>query len=141
MNKEYLKTISSIIKTGHWITDMVGIILKEYSITEPQYNVLRILKTQKSNPLTVQEIQSQMVQRTSNVTRIIDKLLLKKLVRRQECQTNRRKMDITITGEGIKFLDILDEKVYSFHEPMSVNLSEKELINLRNLIKKLRGDK
>jgi len=136
----YYKTIHQIICAGHWITDRVAIELKEYDISEPQFNVLRILKGRNGKPITVQEIQDQMVQRTSNVTRIIDKLLTKGLVERLECPSNRRKMDITITGNGKLFLRQLDKKVIAFHEPMKARLSEEELEILKKLIIKLKGD-
>ncbi|NME67386.1 MarR family winged helix-turn-helix transcriptional regulator [Flammeovirga aprica] len=139
-SKKYFKAIHQIIVTGHWITDQVGKDLKEYGITEPQFNVLRILKGQKGAPITVQEIQERMVQRSSNVTRIVDKLLDKKLVNRQECPTNRRKMDITITDKGLEELEKLDAKVGDFHQQFQGNLSEEELETLATLIKKLKGE-
>lgn len=138
MNK-YYQAIFQIIKTGHWITDQVSRELKEFDTTEPQYNVLRILRGRQGQPVTVQEIQEEMVQRTSNVTRIIDKLLAKGFVDRQECAANRRKMDITITPAGMDFLDLLDKKVHAFHQPMEHNLSVGELEQLVELIKKLKG--
>ena len=104
MTSNYYTAIHQIIRTGHWITDQISQELKEHDVTEPQFNVLRILRGRKGNPVTVVEIQEQMVQRTSNVTRIIDKLLVKGLVDRQECHANRRKMDITITEKGRTFL-------------------------------------
>ena len=139
MTDIYYKTIFQIIRTGHWITDQVSLELKEFDMTEPQFNVLRILRGRKGEPITVQEIQDQMVQRTSNVTRIIDRLLAKELVDRRECRSNRRKMDITITEKGKSFLLQLDEKVHALHQPMSGNLTENELEQLHELIKKLKG--
>ncbi|HAA10924.1 MAG TPA: MarR family transcriptional regulator [Cytophagales bacterium] len=133
----YYQTVHEIIKTGHWITDQVGIQLKEYDTTEPQYNVLRILHEQAGTPISVQDIQQQMVQRSSNVTRIIDKLLAKALVHRQECATNRRKMDITITEAGEQLLQKLDKKVYELHAPMQGNLTPAEIQQLKQLINKL----
>ena len=140
MNREYLMASHQIIKTGHWITDRVGIELKEFGITEPQYNVLRILKGRRRKPTTVQEILEGMVQRTSNVTRIVDKLLSKGLVSRQECPSNRRKMDITLTGNGEKLLVRLDKKVHEFHYPMAKNLTKEEARLLKELIIKLKGE-
>ncbi|NNJ56670.1 MAG: MarR family transcriptional regulator, partial [Bacteroidia bacterium] len=64
--------------------------LKNYGISEPQYNVLRVLKGSQGKPLNLQDISCKMVQKNSNVTRIIDKLLERKLVKREECSTNRR---------------------------------------------------
>ena len=136
---KYYNTIHEIILTGHWITDQVSCELKEYDITEPQYNVLRILKYQNGVPIAVQDIQKQMVQRSSNVTRIIDKLLSKEMVERVECPTNRRKMDVTITEKGSQFLSVLDKKVAHFHEPMKSNLTEQELDTLHELIIKLKA--
>ena len=140
VNTNYLKAIHQIICAGHWITDTVGQELKEFGITEPQFNVLRILHGRKGRPIAVQESQEQMVQRTSNVTRIVDKLLEKGLVDRQECSENRRKMDITITPEGSNMLAILSKKVYQFHGPMAQNLTEEEAQTLTKLIIKLRGE-
>lgn len=138
----YYEAIHQVIRTGHWITDQVSIELREFGITEPQYNVLRILRGQGSNPITVREIQERMIQRTSNVTRIIDKLLLKELVDRNSCIANRRKVDITITNKGLNFLSQLDKKVSEFHKPMQGNLTIEEQKMLTTLIIKLkRGNK
>ena len=139
MNQDYLSAIDQIIRTGHWITDQVSVELKEYGMTEPQYNVLRILKVRNGEPITVQKIQEKMVQRSSNVTRIIDKLLDKELVNRVECPSNRRKMDITITQTGEELLKKLNQKVISFHQPMAKNLTSEEAQKLRQLIIKLKG--
>jgi len=140
INSNYLRAIYQIIRTGHWITDMVSQELKEFGITEPQFNVLRILHGRKGLPITVQEIQQKMVQRTSNVTRIVDKLLDKGLVDRRECPLNRRKMDITITAEGIKMLAILSQKLYQYHGPMAQNLTGEEAQTITKLIIKLKGE-
>ena len=139
VNSTYLDAVYQIIKTGHWITDMVSQELKEYGITEPQFNVLRILQGQKGKPITVHEIQQRMVQRSSNVTRIIDKLIQKGLVDRRECKNNRRKMDVTITYKGARMLVTLGKKVYQFHAPMAKNLAEEEASTIRNLMVKLKN--
>lgn len=140
MNKEYFFAIGQIIRTGHWITDQVNTALKGFDISEPQYNVLRVLNVRGGKPITVQQIQTKMVQRTSNVTRIIDKLLDKGLVERHECPTNRRKMDITITKNGEDLLVELDKKVQAFHAPMSNNLTAEEAKTLTELIIKLKAE-
>lgn len=139
MNKAYYQAIIQIIRTGHWITDEVNKALKEYDITEPQFNVLRILRGAKGEPLTVGHIQNNMVQRSSNVTRIVDKLLKKDLVQRKECPTNRRKMDITITQNGLDKLVVLDQKITDLHRPYFEKLTKKELNTLSNLIIKLKS--
>lgn len=140
MNTHYFSAIYQIITTGHWITDQVTRELKEYGISEPQFNVLRILKGAKGNPITVETIQKGMVQKNSNITRLIDKLLIKGLVERKECAENRRKMDITITEEGSSFLELLNKKVHDLHQPMMNNLTEEELDTLSSLIIKLKSN-
>lgn len=140
MIESYFQTIFQIITTGHQITDQVNKELKAYGMTEPQYNVLKILKGAKGKPVTVQKILEDMVQRSSNVTRIVDKLLLKGYVDRKECSTNRRKMDISITNEGLIKLKELDKKVVNLHKPFMNNLNEEELNLLRKLILKLKSE-
>lgn len=135
--KVYYRTIIKVMRLGHNITDKVTQELKSYGISEPQFNVLRILRGQKGKPINVQDIQKRMIQRSSNVTRIIDKLIDKGLVVRAVCPTNRRKMDITITEEGLKQLEQMSKKVYNLHQPMMSALSEKELSLLEDILEKL----
>ena len=137
----YFITIHQIIRTGHWITDSVTRVLKEFGIYEPQYNVLRILRAAKGEPTSVNAILDNMVQRSSNVTRIVDKLEVKGLVERTLCSEDRRKMDILITKKGINLLKKLDAKVHEFHKPMMKNLSNEEAASLNLLINKLKGSK
>jgi len=139
MNNVYFQTIYEIITTGHWITDEVTKALKEFGITEPQYNVLKILKGAKGNPVTVGGILDNMVQRSSNITRIVDKLILKNFAERTECPTNRRKMDIVITPAGLSILEKLEKKVSAFHKPYFSKLNSEELATLKNLIQKLKS--
>lgn len=139
MNNNYFEAVYEIIRTGHWITDSISKELKEYDIYEPQFNVLRILRGSKGNPISVNTILENMVQRSSNVTRIVDKLTLKGLVERKLSDSDRRKMDIVITNDGIELLKKLDKKVHDFHKPMMNNLNSEEAVTLPRLIKKLKG--
>lgn len=140
MNNEYLEAIFEIIRTGHWITDSVSKELKEFDIYEPQFNVLRILRGAKGKPISVNTILESMVQRSSNVTRIVDKLAAKGLVQRTLSKEDRRKMDIIITDNGLELLKKLDKKVEDFHKPMKNNLTAEEAETLKQLIRKLKGE-
>ena len=111
--------------------------LKPYGLSVQQFNVLRILRGANGNPLCVQEIAKRMVHRSSNVTRIIDKLLKRDLVIRQECTENRRKMDILITDNGLELLKKLDIKLEEFHNQHKNNLTNDESLTLITLIDKL----
>ncbi len=140
MNESYLNTTLELIKTGHWLTDSVSKELKEYDIYEPQFNVLRILKGAKRTPLSVNTILDRMLQKSSNVTRIIDKLESKGLVERTLCPKDRRKMDIILTSKGSDLLKILNKKVKKFHHSLENNLNQKELETLYSLIIKFKGE-
>ncbi|MDC8004331.1 MarR family transcriptional regulator [Aureisphaera galaxeae] len=135
----YYEAIFEIIRTGHWITDSVSKDLREFDIYEPQFNVLRILRGAKGKPVSVNTILEKMVQRSSNVTRIVDKLTAKGLVERTLCEADRRKMDIIITEAGLALLEKLDAKVNEFHKPMMNNLNQEEAEQLKRLIRKLKG--
>jgi DNA-binding MarR family transcriptional regulator len=139
MNYYYL-AIHEIIRTGHWITDSVSRELKEFGIYEPQFNILRILRGAKGEPLSVNTILERMIQRSSNVTRIVDKLEVKGLVERTIAKSDRRKMDIVITSDGLALLKKLDKKVEELNSDMKENLSAEELKTLAHLIKKLKGE-
>ena len=93
-----------------------------------------ILSGVGGGPMAVREILSGMVQRSSNVTRIVDKLISKGYVQRCECPTNRRKMDVSMTPQGRAILKRLDQKVHEFHRPMIQKLSVEELKRLDTLI-------
>ncbi len=140
MNKIYNNTVFELIKTGHWLTESVSRELKEHDIYEPQFNVLRILKGAKGTPLSVNTILDRMLQKSSNVTRIIDKLESKGLVERTLCPKDRRKMDIILTSKGSDLLKILNKKVKKFHHSLENNLNQKELETLYSLIIKFKGE-
>jgi len=140
MNNLYLNTVFELIRTGHWLTDSVSRELKEYDIYEPQFNVLRILKGAKGIPISVNTILERMLQRSSNVTRIVDKLESKGLVERTLCPNDRRKMDIILTNKGDELLTVLNKKVKAFHQQMENNLNQKELETLQLLIIKFKGE-
>jgi DNA-binding MarR family transcriptional regulator len=135
-----LNTTLELIKTGHWLTDSVSKELKEYDIYEPQFNVLRILKGAKGTPLSVNTILDRMLQKSSNVTRIIDKLEAKGLVERTHCPKDRRKMDVVITSKGSDLLIILNKKLKKFYHLLENNLNQKELETLHSLIIKFKGE-
>jgi DNA-binding MarR family transcriptional regulator len=128
------------IYTGAWLLHRMNQSLKPYDITEPQYNVLRILRGQHGNPMSLFDIQNRMLQKMSNVSRLVDKLLDKKLVVRNECKENRRKVDISITQKGLDLLDETDPLLLKIYDELSGNLKKDEAKQLAELLDALRGD-
>lgn len=136
---ESKKVILNILYTQNVITDKFNEILKPYDLSGEQYNVLRILRGQKGNPANMCVIQERMLAKTSNTTRLVDKLLMKNLVIRKVCPENRRKIEVTITQKGLDFLTELDPKVKEHEQLFSKNLNSEELELLNQLLEKYRN--
>ena len=106
---EAQKAIVNAIYTGNWIVQKQQELLKPFGLTVQQYNVLRILKGQQGNPMTVLAITERMLDKMSNASRLVDKLLEKKLVLRRECPKDRRAVDILILPAGLSLLTQVDQ--------------------------------
>ena len=133
------KVMLNVLFTQNILTDKFNEILKPYDVSSEQYNVLRILRGQKGNPANMCVIQERMLARTSNTTRLVDKLLLKELVTRNVCPDNRRKIEVLITQKGLDILSELDPKVTDHDHFFSKNLSSEELEQLNHLLEKYRN--
>lgn len=133
------KIILNVLYTQNVINDKFNEIVKPYDISGEQYNVLRILRGQKGNPANMCMIQERMLAKTSNTTRLVDKLLLKDLVTREVCSANRRKIEVSITPKGLEVLKKLDYKIVEHEKSFSENLNIEELELLNELIEKYRN--
>jgi DNA-binding MarR family transcriptional regulator len=132
------RLLINLIYTTNWVSEQFTEVLKPYSLSTPQFNVLRILRGQKGKPANLSTIQDRMVSKMSNTTRLVDKLLTKGLVKRVICEDNRRKVEITITEKGLELLQELDPIVNTHESEMTNKLSEKEITDLTELLNKLR---
>ena len=133
------KIILNIVYTHNMITENFNEILKPYDISSEQYNVLRILRGQKGNPANMSLLQERMVAKTSNTTRLVDKLLGKDLVTRKVCSENRRKIEVLVTQKGLDVLQELDPKVIKHENSLSRNLTQDEIAQLNQLLEKYRN--
>ena len=118
--------------------DKINLELKQHDISIQQFNVLRILRGQKGKPANLSTIQERMVSKMSNTTRLVDKLIKKNFVRRVTCESNRRKVEITITEDGQKFLEKVSPLMTAFENKITSNLTEEEMDLLNTLLNKLR---
>ncbi|MFM6938428.1 MAG: MarR family winged helix-turn-helix transcriptional regulator [Aquirufa sp.] len=107
-NSDESKALLNISFTGNWIMQQQHELLKPFGLTAQQYNVLRILRGQQGNPLTVLAITERMIDKMSNASRLVDKLLDKKLVLRRECPKDRRAVDVIILPAGLALLEEID---------------------------------
>ncbi|MDG2396208.1 MAG: MarR family transcriptional regulator [Flavobacteriaceae bacterium] len=130
-------SILSVLKASLRINSKLYSILKKYNISEQQFNILRILRGRKNKPSNLITLQERMVHKMSNTTRLVDKLIIKKYVRRTLCKTNRRKIEIFITDKGLEVLSLIDPIIDKNEELLAVNLSEEEKKQLIYLSNKL----
>ena len=130
-------TVVGILKAGSKVEDHIGEVLKSFDLSLQQFNVLRILRGRKGIPANLQTVQKRMIHKMSNTTRLVDKLILKKLVVRKTCKENRRKIEITITDKGLDVLSNLDTKIQKTEATILKPLKLEEQKTLRNLINKI----
>ena len=133
------KVILNIMYTQNVIQDHFSELMKPYDLSGEQYNVLRILRGQKGKPANMCVIQERMLAKTSNTTRLVDKLLLKDYVTRNVCPDNRRKIEVLITQKGLDILKELDPKVDEHERMFAANISQEELELLNQLLEKYRN--
>ena len=130
------KALLNIKFTANRINSIGESIMKEHQISMAQYNILRILRGAGDEALTANEIKSRMVEKSPNATRLVDKLLVKNLVTRSKCETDRRVVYVKITPEGLRLLE--DISLDEFHDFYS-RLSDAEFQELNRLLDKMRG--
>ncbi|MEP2936983.1 MAG: MarR family transcriptional regulator [Gilvibacter sp.] len=133
------KTVINLMYTCRVIEERILGVLKPYGLSIQQYNVLRILRGQKSNPCSVSKLQSRMIDRNSNTTRLIDKLLSKGLVKRQVCEQNRRKVELFITTEGLDVLEQLDPLILENNQNLISQLDKSQLDSLNIYLNTIRN--
>jgi MarR family 2-MHQ and catechol resistance regulon transcriptional repressor len=131
------KLITTLIKKSTVVIEFISLTLKEHGITLQQFNVLRILRGRKGKVASLQDVTKNMIHANSNTTRVIDKLVDKKLVKRVQCPTDRRQIELSITKEGLKLLTVLDEKVDQAESKLTENLNDREMASLIKGLEKL----
>ena len=135
---EYHKGLVNLVFTAKQLNQQLFKILKSYKITEAQYNILRILRGNKSSKAaSIGYIKERMLDQNSDVSRIVDKLFTKEYVSRIECPNDRRQKEIAISEKGLEILakiDSCENKLDTF----LANLNDDELATLNHLLDKIR---
>lgn len=135
---EFHKAAVNILFTSSWLYNINAVRLKPYGITPEQYNVLRILRGSHPNAMMLSEITCRMIDKSSNATRLVEKLRLKGLAKREICEKNRRQVDIIITSRGLDVLTKMDKDADVFLATLK-NISKTEAGELNRILDKLRG--
>jgi DNA-binding MarR family transcriptional regulator len=134
------KLAVNILYTNNWLTGYYAGFFKGTTLTVQQYNVLRILRGQYPAHCSLKTVKERMLDRMSDASRIVDKLVLKKYVSRKQCPDDRRSVNLLITDHGLellKQLDSLEDEIQQVFKQLSI----KEMNTLNTLLDKLRGSK
>ena len=132
------KAIINLRITSNHIGHIYNSYMAKHDLSMAQFNILRILRGAKET-ISVNTVKERMVERSPNTTRLMDKLIEKKLIERIRCDEDRRVVYVTIAESGLELLSKIDEEFdfnFHFHE----NITDEEAIMLSNLLDKLRGD-
>ena len=134
---EFHKVTVNIIFTYNWIMERSRRLFEKADLSPQQYNILRILRG-AGKPLSTLQIRQRMLDKMSDTSRIVDRLLKKELVEKVICKTDRRLVDVTISKKGMALLENLDEFNNEFDD-MLKGLSEEDAGMLNRLLDKLRS--
>jgi DNA-binding MarR family transcriptional regulator len=132
------KLAVNLFYTHGWFLNKQNEIFKKYELTAAQFNILRILRGQHPNPANINLLKERMLDKMSDVSRLVERLRTKGLLKRSICDKDRRRADVIITGKGLELLKELDTLESEFDSIFN-KLNEKESEILNNLLDKLRG--
>lgn len=134
---EYQKSAINLIFTYNWMNEKMKSIFEREDITSQQFNILRILRG-AGKPLSTLQIRQRMLDRMSDTSRIVDRLLAKGLVKKNTCESDKRLVDVVIAEKGHQLLQHLDQ----FEGEMDAlfnNITTEEAKTLNTLLDKIRS--
>lgn len=134
---EHQKAIINLIYTFNWVSEQSKSILEKGDVTSQQFNILRILRG-AGEPLSTLQIRQRMLDKMSDTSRIVDRLILKGLAKKNVCKTDKRLVDVSITDKGRKLLEKLD-KYEAEMDAIAGNLTEADAKTLNKLLDKIRN--
>ena len=134
---EYQKAMINLIFTHNWMMERVKLFFEKVDLTSQQFNILRILRG-AGEPLSTLQIRQRMLDKMSDTSRIVDRLIKKGLAKKVICKSDRRLVDVTISEKGLKLLEKLDEMQPDLDSVIQ-SLDETEARQLNTLLDKIRN--
>ncbi|SKC85883.1 MarR family winged helix-turn-helix transcriptional regulator [Ohtaekwangia koreensis] len=131
------KALINVIFTSHWILDKQQSFFKPFGITSQQFNILRILRGQYPQGISGATLKARMMDKNSDVSRLLDRLEVKELIEKRLCPSDKRATDIFITQKGLDVLAELDKNQTEFDAILA--LTDSEAMLLSELLDKARG--
>jgi len=134
---DHQKALINLLYTASWLQGKQQGFFKPYKITAQQFNILRILKGQHPKSISATEIKLRMLDKNSDVSRLLDRLVSKELITKRTCPNDKRATDVNITEAGLELLRSLERRQNEIDGVLSLN--EDEAIQLSQLLDKCRG--
>ena len=134
----FQKAAINLLYTSGWLRDRMKVLFDKEDITAQQFNILRILRGSFPTPLSTLQIRDRMLEKMSDTSRLVDRLVVKGLVRKITAETDRRLVDVLITEKGKKLLSRIDAQQTEMDAILN-NLTEKEAEQLSELLDKMRS--
>src|SRR5580700_9117546 len=134
---EHQKAAINLIYTANWLNEKMKFFFDNYEITSQQFNILRILRGARE-PLSTTQIRHRMLDKMSDTSRLVDRLVKKGIVKKNICKTDRRLVDVHITEKGKKILAELDQKDDEM-DAILKNLSLSDAAQINLLLDKMRN--
>ncbi len=133
---EYQKAFINLIYTYNWVTEKSRPIFERYDITSQQFNILRILRG-AVEPLSTMQIRQRMLDKMSDTSRLVDRMIKKGFVKKVVCKTDKRLVDITIAEKGRKLLEKMDQCEDEI-DAILKNMSQDQAVALNQLLDTIR---
>jgi len=134
------KAFINVLYTSNWLSYRQAEVFKPFDLSMQQFNVLRILRGQHPEAATVNLLIERMLDKSSNASRIVEKLRVKGLVKRKECKKDRRRVDVVITESGLELVETVTERLDEMMDSISP-ITGDEAQQLNELLDKLRQTK
>ena len=133
------KAVINCIYTASWLQTNMNLALKPFKISMQQYNILRILKGQNPKSASIKLLQERMLDKMSNSSRLVDKLVDKKLVDRIVCPNDRRRVEVSINQNGLLLLEAATNELDKLLNQKLTNFTFAESAQLSDLLDKFRS--
>lgn len=132
-----LMAVVNVMYSHNWLRDLNQPIFKKHNILSQHYNILRIVRGKHPKTVSPGAIKDVMIDKGRDLTRLVDKLVKLGLLQRDLCEHNRRKMEISITTEGLELVSKVELATAEVFQTLSLN--EEEALQLSNLLDKMRA--
>jgi len=136
-DNEYTKGMIGLVFVGNWIVSRNQQFFKKFDITMQQFNILRILRGQHPKAANINMLKERMLDRMSDVSRLVERLRKADLLERKSCESDRRAVDVKITSKGLQLLKTIEEEVTQLDDVLKKALDPKEIAQLNSLVDKV----